>query len=72
MFVSEITTKIIVFKHEKGLSQGEIARELGVTEQHLCNVLNGRYPVSKKFEFAVRDMFKRYGYTQALTDKGEL
>ncbi len=72
MLISEITTKIIVFKHEKGLTQGEIARELGVTEQHLCNVLNGKYPVSKKFEFAVRDMFKRYRYDKALDDKGEL
>ena len=73
MIISDIATKIIVFKYEKGLTQGEIALELQITEQHLCTVLSGKYPLTKKLEIKIRDMFRRYGYRKALDERtGEL
>ncbi len=49
---------------ERGMNQTELAREIGVTRAHLCNVINGRYvsfPVryklSKYFHKPVNDLF---------------
>lgn len=72
MIITNLREKILLFKFRYDLSQKDICREIGVSEQHFIRIMSGQYDFSFKLEKKIGLLFKTYGYTEALDDKGEL
>lgn len=72
MIIVDVRQKLLIFMDDKKLTQMETAVELGISYQYFNNFMNNRYEMSYKLEIRIRNLFRRYGYNQALDIKGEL
>lgn len=50
-------TKVKALRNERGLSQAELARALGVTRQTIISIENGRYTASLTLAYRIAAYF---------------
>jgi hypothetical protein len=72
MIVTDIRQKLFIFMLEQGMTQKELARELGYNYEHINAVFCGRYEISDRLYKGVENLFKRFDYYKALDDEGRL
>lgn len=51
-------TEIKVHRFRCDITQSDLARQLGISQSHLCNVENGRLAPSLKLLVTLRNIFK--------------
>lgn len=72
MIVSSIREKLLLFKFRYRMTQRDICREIGISEQHFIRIMSGQYPFSTKIERQIELLFRRYEFLEALDDKKRL
>jgi transcriptional regulator with XRE-family HTH domain len=66
LIVTGIREKLLIFMHEKNMTQKELCREIEISEQHFIRVMKGEYTISERYEKAIEDLFKREQFYRGL------
>lgn len=62
----EVKKRISELKYKLGITQADIAKQLGIKSTYLSDVINGRAPFSKQLESKIRLLLEQSSGTQVL------